>query len=119
MEIFDKWDLNCVEIGVVTKGPNLKYYMSGELVGDVPADSLVLGGGAPVYEREYQEPAYIQKVKSFKPESVSIPDDLKEVAKFILSHVNVASKKWVTNQYDSMVGGANMTTNNPSDARNH
>jgi phosphoribosylformylglycinamidine synthase subunit PurL len=116
MEIFDKWDLNCVEIGVVTKGPNLKYYMSGELVGDVPADSLVLGGGAPVYEREYQEPAYIQKVKSFKPESVSIPDDLKEVAKFILSHVNVASKKWVTNQYDSMVGGANMTTNNPSDA---
>lgn len=116
LQIFDKWDLNCVEIGEVTKGPNLRYFMNGQLVGNVPADSLVLGGGAPVYEREFKEPNYVNKIKAFDPDSVLVPSDLKEVAKFILSHVNVASKEWVTNQYDSMVGGANMTTNKPSDA---
>ncbi|MDP4933606.1 MAG: phosphoribosylformylglycinamidine synthase subunit PurL, partial [Salibacteraceae bacterium] len=116
IDIFKKWDLNCAEIGVVTEGPNLRYYMNGELVAEVPADSLVLGGGAPVYEREYTEPAYIQKVKAFDAASVAQPTDLKAVANFILSHVNVASKRWVTEQYDSMVGTINMSTNNPSDA---
>ncbi len=116
IDIFEKWDLNCAEIGVVTEGPNLRYYMNGELVAEVPADSLVLGGGAPVYEREYTEPAYIQKVKAFDAASVAQPTDLKAVANFILSHVNVASKRWVTEQYDSMVGTINMSTNNPSDA---
>src|ERR1035437_1020386 len=57
-KVFDKWDLNCEQIGVVTKGDRLKYYMFDELVADVPADTLVLGGGAPVYKREYKEPAY-------------------------------------------------------------
>jgi phosphoribosylformylglycinamidine synthase len=116
LRIFKKWDLNCVEIGEVTQGPNLRYFMHGELVAEVPADSLVLGGGAPVYKRDYREPAYYQAAKKFDPASVSIPKDLPAVGRFLLSHVNIASKKWVTDQYDSMVGTVNMTTNNPSDA---
>src|ERR1051325_7799118 len=47
-KIFDKWDLNCEQIGEVIEGDRLKYYMYDELVADVPAESLVLGGGAPV-----------------------------------------------------------------------
>src|ERR1700712_4600296 len=54
-QIFDKWDIHCVQIGEVTTEKNLKYYMNGELVADVPAESLVLGGGAPIYTREYSE----------------------------------------------------------------
>ena len=50
--------------------------MKGELVADVPADDLVLGGGAPVYEREYKEPAYFQENKKFKIEDVKEPIDL-------------------------------------------
>ncbi|HKR07290.1 MAG TPA: phosphoribosylformylglycinamidine synthase subunit PurL, partial [Bacteroidia bacterium] len=50
--VFDKWDLNCTPIGEVTAGNQLKFYFNGELVADVPAESLVLGGGAPVYTRE-------------------------------------------------------------------
>ncbi|MEZ4721319.1 MAG: phosphoribosylformylglycinamidine synthase subunit PurL [Flavobacteriales bacterium] len=114
--IFDKWDLNCVQIGVVTEGPTLRYYMNDELVAECDADSLVLGGGAPVYEREYREPAYYAEGKKFNPDDVPVPNDLVEVAKFMLGHVNVASKRWVTDQYDSMVGTINMSTNNPSDA---
>jgi len=115
-KVFEKWDLNCVLIGEVTKGNRLKYYMHDELVADVPADTLVLGGGAPVYKREFKEPASYAESKKFKIENVEEPKDLKAVARFLLAHPNIASKKWVYNQYDSMVGTVNMSTNAPSDA---
>ena len=63
-EIYDKWDLSCEQIGEVTEGGQLKYYMHGELVADIPADDLVLGGGAPIYEREYQSLAIIKSLKN-------------------------------------------------------
>ncbi|MFT7344265.1 MAG: phosphoribosylformylglycinamidine synthase II, partial [Lentimonas sp.] len=115
-KIFDKWDLHAEEIGVVTDSDRVRYFMNGEMVGDVPAESLVLGGGAPVYEREYKEPAYFQEFKKFKIESVPQPEDLKAVAMQLLAHPNIASKRWVYEQYDSMVGTRTMTTNRPSDA---
>jgi phosphoribosylformylglycinamidine synthase len=114
--IFDKWDLHAEEIGVVTDTGRIRYYMDGELVGDVPAESLVLGGGAPQYQREYKEPAYYQEYKKFDINSVPQPEDLKEVAMFLMQHPNIASKRWVYEQYDSMVGTKNMVTNRPSDA---
>ncbi len=114
--VFDKWDLNCAIIGEVTDTKRLLYYLNGELVADVPADDLVLGGGAPVYQREYREPAYYQKNQQFKIEDVKEPANLLEVAEHLLSHPNIASKRWVTQQYDSMVGASTMTTNRPCDA---
>ncbi len=114
--IFDKWDLSCEEIGVVTEGERVRYFMHGELVGDVPCDDLVLGGGAPVYHREWSEPAYYQEWKKFHIDNIEQPKDLVEVAKFLTGHENIASKRWVYEQYDSMVGTANMSTNMPTDA---
>jgi phosphoribosylformylglycinamidine synthase II len=115
-DIFKKWDLHAVQIGVVTEGGTVNYFMHGEKVASVPAHSLVLGGGAPVYEREYSEPAYYQRYKKFNIESVDQPDDLKEVALALMKSPNIASKKWIYEQYDSMVGTNTMTTNRPSDA---
>lgn len=114
--VFDKWDLHAVQIGEVTDTKRLEYYMHGELVADVPADDLVLGGGAPVYDREYREPAYFQEYKKFSIDSIAVPQNLKAIADHLVAHPNIASKRWVTDQYDSMVGTANMTTNRPSDA---
>ena len=114
--VFDKWDLNCAIIGEVTDTRRLEYYMHGELVADLPADDLVLGGGAPVYTREYREPAYFKENLKFNINDVKEPEDLKAVADHLISHPNIASKRWVSNQYDSMVGTATMTTNKPSDA---
>lgn len=114
--VFDKWDLNCTQIGEVIPGERLKYFFNGELVADVPAESLVLGGGAPVYKREYEEPKYISLNKTFTIDSVSEKQDYKKIAEHLVSHPNIASKRWVYNQYDSMVGTINMTTNRPSDA---
>ena len=114
--IFDKWDLSCEEIGEVTSGDRVKYFMNKTIVADVPCDDLVLGGGAPVYEREYSEPAYYKKFKEFNIDSIDLPTNYVEVAKFLVGHQNIASKKWIYEQYDSMVGTANMSSNFPTDA---
>ena len=114
--IFDKWDLSCEEIGVVTEGERVRYFMHGELVADVPCDDLVLGGGAPVYHREWTEPSYYKEWKKFNIDNVEEPKDLVEVAKYLTGHENIASKRWVYEQYDSMVGTVNMSTNGPTDA---
>jgi len=115
-DIFEKWDLHAVEIGVVTEGGTINYFMHGQKVASVPAESLVLGGGAPVYNREYSEPAYYKEFKKFNIDDVEEPTDLKEVAMCLMQHPNIASKRWIYEQYDSMVGTKTMTTNNPSDA---
>ena len=114
--VFEKWDLNCAIIGEVTDTKRLEYYMNSQLVADVPAEDLVLGGGAPVYHREYREPAYYKENLKFNIDQVAEPKDLKSVADHLIAHPNIASKRWVTDQYDSMVGTATMTTNRPCDA---
>ncbi len=115
-EVYKKWDLNCVQIGEVTEGGRLEFFWNGELVADVPAESLVLGGGAPIYDREYTEPAYFNEYKQFDINQVPEPADLKEVVSMLIKHPNIASKRWVYEQYDSMVGTTNMVTNFPSAA---
>jgi phosphoribosylformylglycinamidine synthase II len=114
--IFEKWDLIYACIGEITDTGKVQYYMHGELVADIPAKSLVLGGGAPVYEREYTEPAYFARIAEYEPSLIPIPENLQEVARKLASLPNIASKKWIYEQYDSMVGTINQSTNDPSDA---
>jgi phosphoribosylformylglycinamidine synthase len=90
--------------------------MNGSLEAELPAHELVLGGGAPQYDRDYIEPAYLKKVSAFDPASVSVPDDLRKVAEQLVTIPNIASKRSIYVQYDSMVGAANTSTNEPSDA---
>jgi phosphoribosylformylglycinamidine synthase II len=114
--IFEKWDLPCAAIGEVQEGGLLHFYMHGTLEAELPAFELVLGGGAPQYERNYMEPGYLKAIAAFDPSSVDVPDDLKETAEQIIALPNIASKRWIYHQYDSMVGAANSSTNEPSDA---
>lgn len=116
LQVFEKWDLPCSEIGVVTDDGMLRFYMNNELEAELPAESLVLGGGAPQNNREYREPGYFEKIKSFDAASIAVPEDLPEVADQLIRIPNIASKRWIYTQYDSMVGTANTATNQPSDA---
>ncbi|MDD3687792.1 MAG: phosphoribosylformylglycinamidine synthase subunit PurL [Bacteroidales bacterium] len=115
-DIFAKWDLHCAKIGEVINEDKLYFHYKGELVAEVPADSLVLGGGAPVYDREYKEPAYFAESKKFDPNDIPENVNLREVADFLTRHPNIASKRWIYEQYDSMVRTVNMTTNRFADA---
>ncbi len=114
--VFEKWDLPCAAIGEVTGDGMLHFYMNGMLEAVLPAYELVLGGGAPQYSRETKEPAYLEKIKAFNPDSIEVPADLKAVAEKIVAIPNIASKKFVYVQYDSMVGAGNASVNAPSDA---
>lgn len=115
-DVFKKWDLNCEIIGEVSDNDKLEFFYKGKLVADVPASTLVLGGGAPVYEREYKEPAYFKENLKFDINQTSEPQDYKAVAKAIINSPNIASKRWIIEQYDTMVRTNNMNTNDASDA---
>lgn len=114
--VLQRWDINYAIIGEVTEGDTLEFSYKGQVVATVPASSLVLGGGAPVYDREYREPAYYKEYQKFNIDNVPEPADLKDVAQSLISNPNIASKRWVTEQYDTMIGTGNMSTNTPSDA---
>ena len=115
-DVFEKWDLECVQIGEVTDTGILEYKYYGVTVAEVPAESLVLGGGAPVYDRKVSKPKYLSLVKKFSSNKIKTPKNLVEAAKKLFSSPNLVSKRWVYEQYDSMVRTNNMSTNAPSDA---
>ena len=116
IRIFEKWDLPAATIGEVTDDGLLHFFMNGAKEAEIPAYELVLGGGAPQYDRPYSEPAYLRKMQAFDPATVAVPKDLRAVAEQLVALPNIASKKWVAVQYDSTVGAANSSTNEPSDA---
>ena len=116
IKVFEKWDLPCSEIGVVTEGGSLEFYMHGVLEASLPAVELVLGGGAPQYEREYNKPQYFDQIAAFDAGTIKLPEDLKAVAEQLIQIPNIASKRWIYTQYDSMVGAGTASTNEPTDA---
>lgn len=114
--VFRKWEITYAQIGIVTDTGRVRYYMNGNLEGDIPAESLVLGGGAPVYQRSWETPAYFKHIDAFQQNQIEVPAQLQEVGLFLASTPNIASKRWIYKQYDSMVGTVMQSTNRPSDA---
>ncbi len=98
-----KWDLLCAEIGRVIDEPVLRVYHHGEKVAEVPPEACVLGGGAPVYHREYRRPAYLDEAHRFDPESLPPVENLQEAFLKVFSSPNIVSRRWVYQQYDTQV----------------
>lgn len=115
-KIFEKWDLVYNQIGEVTDTGRVQFMKDGKMSADIPSESLVLGGGAPVYQREWEVPQYYKDLENFDSSKYEQPTDLAQVAKALCKEPNIASKKWVFNQYDSMVGTVNQSTNKATDA---
>ena len=101
--VFDKWDLECELIGEVTNTGMIEYHSQGKIIAEVNADSLVLGGGAPIYTRETSLPKYFEKIKAFNIDNIVEPTNILESAKNLFASPNIVSKRWVYEQYDSMV----------------
>ena len=107
IEIFKKWDLHAVQIGEVNEDGMLRVHREGKLCAEVPAESLVLGGGAPRYKREIRKPSYIDELASIPDETIPEARGESELAKAFLDLVkrpNLASKRPVYEQYDTEVG---------------
>ncbi len=102
-KVFEKWDLHCEIIGFVTNDGLLDIDYEDGKKAIIPAYELVLGGGAPVYIRDTKKPAYIDEVRKFDFTSLPEPENLSETFIKVFSSPNIVSKRWVYEQYDSMV----------------
>ncbi|MEX0928540.1 MAG: phosphoribosylformylglycinamidine synthase subunit PurL [Balneolales bacterium] len=116
LDVYAKWDLNGEVIGMVTNTGKVTYRKDGEIRANIPAESLVLGGGAPVYRRETRKPAYLAETSSFDWASLPEPDNYGDVLKQLLASPNIASKRWVYEQYDTMVRTNTIAGPGPTDA---
>ncbi|UCF64262.1 MAG: phosphoribosylformylglycinamidine synthase subunit PurL [bacterium] len=102
-EICEKWELICEQVGHVTDEPTLKVFFQNEKVAEIPPFDCVLGGGAPVYQREFARPAYLDILQNFDFDKLEAVEDLQDAFWKIFSSPNIASKEWVYEQYDHMV----------------
>ncbi|MCB5295168.1 MAG: phosphoribosylformylglycinamidine synthase subunit PurL, partial [Candidatus Cloacimonetes bacterium] len=104
LAIFQKWDLDAVQIGIITDDKKLRVLNNGSLEAEIPAEYLVLGGKAPVYKRDSQRPDYLDELQGMDLSLLNHPVDFNEVLIKLLKSPNIASKRKVFCQYDHMVG---------------
>lgn len=113
--IFKKWGLQAAKIGEVISGGKFRVHENGALKSDIPAESLALGGGTPVYKREERRPARLDETQNFDFNTIRVPGNLSDVLMTLIATPNIASKEWVYHQYDGMVR-TNTAVNSGSDA---
>jgi phosphoribosylformylglycinamidine synthase subunit PurL len=116
MEICAKWDVNATVIGEVTGGDRLEIYWRGEQVVDVPPRTVAHDG--PVYDRPIARPADLDSLNADDANALPRPSSAAELRDTLLALVaspNLASKNWVTDQYDRYVMG-NTALAMPDDA---
>ena len=101
--ICEKWDVPIARIGTTTDNGFIQLHHNGERVANIPVESLVLGGGAPVYIREQQEPVYLNETLAANPRELIGSITPSDAFNQLLESPNIASKRWVYDQYDSMV----------------
>ena len=95
-----KWGLDANVIGTVTEGETLEITSGGETVASVPAHALAEEG--PVYERPVERPAWIDGLQAASPGGAA-PERLEDAFTTLLSSPQIASKRWVWEQYDHMI----------------
>ncbi|HEY8341300.1 MAG TPA: phosphoribosylformylglycinamidine synthase subunit PurL [Egibacteraceae bacterium] len=100
LAICRRWGVDATPIGEVTAGDRLVFTRGGEVVHDVPAASLADDG--PVYRRPVAD--WVHPAADVDVDGAPPPDDLHEAVLQVLSSPNLGSPRWVTQQYDSLVG---------------
>jgi phosphoribosylformylglycinamidine synthase len=98
--IFDKWDLDAEVIGVTTTTGRLVLKQFGQIVCDIPVAPL--GEDAPNYDRPWTEPV---RRPAFDITGYPEPKDYGAVLLKLMSSPDMASKRWVWEQYDRHVMG--------------
>lgn len=115
LKVYEKWDLPCDEIGVVTDTGFMEFSYGGTVVAKVSADALA-GSGVPEYDREYEEARYFSALKDYDESSIEEPEDYIAAARKLARSPNLVSKRWIYEQYDHTAGGNTMGTVRKSDA---
>ncbi|HEX4309280.1 MAG TPA: phosphoribosylformylglycinamidine synthase subunit PurL [Acidobacteriaceae bacterium] len=107
LSVFEKWGLEGVIVGTVIEEPRLRVFHHGELVADIPNQSLT--DEAPLYHRPIGTWARPDQIKVPLDPPAAVLEELKKPRdstadlKKLLASANICSKRWVFEQYDSMV----------------
>jgi len=101
-KICAKWDVPIQAIGNVEDDGIIRVFRHGKKVAELPAQSLVLGGDAPVYIREQRKPDYLDNVNQL-PEISIHPSQHKDILLGLLKQTTITGKSWIFEQYDSQV----------------
>jgi phosphoribosylformylglycinamidine synthase II len=116
LAVTTKWDVEAAVLGEVTGTGRLVVRWHGEVVVDVPPRTVAHEG--PVYERPLERPARLDGVRADTPDRLARPSTGPELRDLLLRMVatpNLASRAWITDQYDRYVRG-NTALAMPDDA---
>ena len=103
LDVFAKWGLDASIVGTVTEKPNMVITQHGELVADIPNKALT--DDAPLYHRPvgvWKAPVPLDP-PAHVLEELKKPRDYTADLKKLLASANICDKRWVFEQYDSMV----------------
>jgi phosphoribosylformylglycinamidine synthase len=98
VETCERWEVDATVIGSVTEGGTLRAFFDGEVVGEIPVETLV--DGAPRYEVERTRPARL----AHEPLAPQPVEDVIAGLRTLLRSPNIASRRWIYQQYDQLVG---------------
>ena len=117
MAIIKKWDVEAVVIGEVTDSGHLTVDWHGERIVDVPPRTVAHEG--PIYERPYARPSWQDALQADAPTADRLArpttaDDIRATVLNMIGAPNLASKSWITDQYDRYVLG-NTVLSQPED----
>jgi phosphoribosylformylglycinamidine synthase subunit PurL len=114
LDVFKKWGLDAVVVGTVTEGGIAKVLNHGEVAAEIPAHPLAEEG--PVYQRPIAQPPLRRETASdwfvFKAGTTNFTENFKK----LLASPAIASKRWITEQYDTMVRTNTLAGPGASDA---
>lgn len=113
IRVYQNWGLHAVEIGSVTDSGLVRVWHHGDLAAEVPAKGMA--DSCPTYTTEADIPAYHLDALRFSIESLPVPD-LREALIQVLSSPNIASKRWVSRQYDQHVQTQTVFSSGKADA---
>jgi phosphoribosylformylglycinamidine synthase II len=102
-EVCERWGLAHAVIGALVEGGTLTVRSGGTVVAQVPARSLADEG--PVYERPLAPPEGFDEITEDDPTFATVTTPPRDAFFAVLSSPNVASKRWVWEQYDQLVQG--------------
>ncbi len=102
-EVFEKWELDSTVIGRVTDDGLMTIRIGGKIVNQTPSRTLALGGDTPVYERETRRPSYMDEIIKVDLNDYPLDRDWSKTLLTMLAGPNICNKRWVFEQYDSMV----------------
>ncbi|MFI7585755.1 phosphoribosylformylglycinamidine synthase subunit PurL [Spongisporangium articulatum] len=116
LAITARWDVEATVMGEVTDTGRLVVLWHGETIVDVPPRSVAHDG--PVYHRPMARPEWLDARQADTPDRLprpENPDALKDLVLRMVASPNLASRSWVTDQYDRYVQG-NTAQAMPDDA---